>query len=394
MSGSSRSVSRAGGVAMGVSDSAPVEDSGTGRGALQSGQLTAGSFDDSLDLSHFQAIMKKVLQEDTNQVWPTLPLGKLIRIKVHNSEGEPLANTSLKLRSITSGKSVTLRTRTNGQAYFFAGYDNSSASGFSLTATPDGQDEVEFPEETFDTDQETWDVTLPAAVARRAKTLDLCFVIDATGSMGDELEYLKLETASVIKQISKDFPELDVRLALIVYRDTDDDYVVRRFEFGTLDTFCSRLGEQTADGGGDTPESMHTALHAVNALGWSNGNAVRLTFLLADAPPHDLDAKAALKAIQDMRRKGIVIYPIAGSGAATKCEYVMRAAALLTQGKYGFLTDDSGIGNKHAEPHIPYYSVLRLDHLMRHLIASELRGKPQPIDPKLIIRRVGGKMKD
>jgi hypothetical protein len=32
----------------------------------------------------------------------------------------------------------------------------------------------------------------------------------------------------------------------------------------------------------------------------------------------------------------------------------MRAAALVTGGQYLFLTDDSGVGDAHGEPHISY----------------------------------------
>ena len=44
-------------------------------------------------------------------------------------------------------------------------------------------------------------------------------------------------------------------------------------------------------------------------------------------------------------------------------------------GQYLFLTDHSGVGNPHAEPHVPDYQVERLDRLMIRMIASELSGK-------------------
>ena len=43
------------------------------------------------------------------------------------------------------------------------------------------------------------------------------------------------------------------------------------------------------------------------------------------------------------------------------------AMAALTQSRYLFLTDDSGIGNPHAAPAIDCYLVTRLDALLRHL---------------------------
>ena len=63
----------------------------------------------------------------------------------------------------------------------------------------------------------------------------------------------------------------------------------------------------------------------------------------------------------------------------------MRAEALLTGARYLFLTDDSGVGHAHAEPHIPYYDVQRLDSLMVRMVAMEVSGRPMEDQ---IVRRV------
>ena len=54
-----------------------------------------------------------------------------------------------------------------------------------------------------------------------------------------------------------------------------------------------------------------------------------------------------------------------------------------------FLTDDSGVGNAHAEPHLTNYHVERLDKLMIRMIAAELTGKRIPVEPNDILRTVG-----
>ena len=53
----------------------------------------------------------------------------------------------------------------------------------------------------------------------------------------------------------------------------------------------------------------------------------------------------------------------------------MRSAAFLTLGRYLFLADHSGVGNPHAKPQTPSYSVERLNALMVRMIASELAGR-------------------
>lgn len=67
----------------------------------------------------------------------------------------------------------------------------------------------------------------------------------------------------------------------------------------------------------------------------------------------------------------------------------MRTPALLTGGQFLFLTDDSGVGNAHAEPHLTNYHVERLDKLMIRLIASDLAGKRIPAERGDILRTVG-----
>ena len=60
-------------------------------------------------------------------------------------------------------------------------------------------------------------------------------------------------------------------------------------------------------------------------------------------------------------RCGIHLYPVAASGIDDLAEFTMRTAAEVTGGRYLFLTNDSGIGGSHAEPHIPCYYVTTLE---------------------------------
>ncbi len=81
------------------------------------------------------------------------------------------------------------------------------------------------------------------------------------------------------------------------------------------------------------------------------------------------------------------------AGNASEDEYRtvarLRLAALLTHSEYVFLTDDSGVGDSHEEPHIPCYHVQRLDQLMIRLVGAELAGHRIEADASQIIRTVG-----
>ena len=92
---------------------------------------------------------------------------------------------------------------------------------------------------------------------------------------------------------------------------------------------------------------------------------------------------------ESLRVGGVAIYPVAASGVAAEAELIMRTAALQTLSQYLFLTDDSGVGNAHAEPHIPCYHVERLDQAMIRMVANELSGQANQPDPEAIIRTVG-----
>jgi hypothetical protein len=96
-----------------------------------------------------------------------------------------------------------------------------------------------------------------------------------------------------------------------------------------------------------------------------------------------------MQAIDALRKRGVVVYPVAASGADDACEFIMRSAALLTGGQYLFLTDDAWKGESHGEPHIPYYQVEKLNALMVRMIAGELAGKRIEPGPEDILRTVG-----
>ncbi len=57
------------------------------------------------------------------------------------------------------------------------------------------------------------------------------------------------------------------------------------------------------------------------------------------------------------------------------------------------MTDDSGIGNPHAEPNIPGYDVERLNQLLVRMIASEIAGRRIAARPADILRSVGSAAK-
>ena len=362
-------------------------------GDIQSGTLTAGSFDDNLNLDSFREFVSSLLQTDTTGELPDLTLGNRVIITVLDTAGEPVGNARVVVSAADSQQQVQplidIQTRSDGRALFSTGVDGANdVTAFSVTVySTDGSSSLTVLADLTDL---AWDVTLPGVEAHLPAQLDLAFVVDATGSMSDELEYLKVEMDGIVSSVSDGFPDVDQRYALVVYRDDGDEYVTRTFDFTeSLSEFQVNLSNQRAQGGGDYPEAMHEALEEAQGLTWRGNDTARVLFLIADAPPHGEFAQRTLDATMGLRFDGVAIYPVAASGVAEEAEFIMRTAALLTVSEYCFLTDDSGVGNPHAEPNIPCYTVQRLDQLMIRLISSELAGQRLYPEPEDIIRTVG-----
>ncbi len=221
--------------------------------------------------------------------------------------------------------------------------------------------------------------------------LDVALVVDTTGSMGDELSYLQSEFDALSSQIEAAFPNAEQRWSLVVYRDTEDEYVARWFDFREdLGEFRQHLSQQQPNGGGDYPEASHVALAAMNQLSWrSDAETARLAFWLADAPHHLSQASAMRSAILEAQAQDVHLYPVASSGVDEMTELSMRSAAQLTGGRYLFLTDDSGYGGPHLEPSLPCYFVTRLDHAILRMVQIELSGAYSEPAPAQIVRTGG-----
>jgi hypothetical protein len=222
-------------------------------------------------------------------------------------------------------------------------------------------------------------VSLPIRRPEGRAKLDLHFLIDTTGSMGDEIDRLKDSVRSVAERISGLPGNADLRLGMTVYRDRGDLFVTRTFDFTfSVDVFKTALAEVRADGGGDTPEDLNAGLHeAVTKPSWRGDDTVKLVFLIADAPPH-LDYQGGPDYAADVRaaaRRGIKIMPIASSGLDDQGEYVFRQLAQITMGRFTFLTygaDGASPGDQ-TDHHVSDYAVLALDDLVVRLVSDELR---------------------
>ena len=100
-------------------------------------------------------------------------------------------------------------------------------------------------------------------------------------------------------------------------------------------------------------------------------------------------ARAYLAAAKTAAKNNVQIFGLGASGVAAESEFLMRQAALQTNGRYLFLTDDSGVGYGHAEPTISCYRVTKLKDLMVRVLRSELSGRRIEASANAVARSVG-----
>ncbi|MGF1578351.1 MAG: VWA domain-containing protein [Gemmataceae bacterium] len=357
----------------------------------QAGILTAGSFDDTAYPKFFRKFIQKVDKENgqgSNRVTEKLQ-GKLLVLQCVDSSGGPVGNAKVRVINEQNRTIAKLVSRSDGRILLMPSWDGYTADDrlrVQITPPNGGQSIVrKLPKHATNLR-----VTVPDATSEKPSKLDLVLVLDTTGSMDDELNYLKAEIKSIIKKVSEKFPSVEQRYSLIVYRDDGDEYVVRKSDFTkSVDRFQRTIEKENAAGGGDQPEAVHRGLEEAARLQWRSGDTARVVFFIADAPPHAKHQKRTLAAVQKLRSRGIAIYPVACSDTQAPLEILMRGSAMLTGGQYLFLTDDSDVGDSHEEPHIPFYHVQHLNQLMVRMVSNELAGRQLPIDEDDIVRTVG-----
>lgn len=185
-----------------------------------------------------------------------------------------------------------------------------------------------------------------------AKAVDIAFIVDATGSMGDEINYLKEELMDVMINAQSMLPCAQIRLGTVFYRDKGDSYTSKFSPFTSrVEDAIEFIQDQQAGGGGDYPEAVDAGMSdGLYRLNWSPIAHAKLAFLILDAPPHDEKKTEIEKLSKEYALKGIKIIPIAASGINKPTEFLLKQLAILTGGEYIYITDDSGVGNSHIKP--------------------------------------------
>jgi len=336
--------------------------------------VTAGMVDDNADFGEYLAYRRRnaglaVRDRDVSERY---------LLEVTDAAGRPVHDAEVALQRAGDATPIAwARTDTAGRVWLhpraFAG---SSDRQLGIAVRKGG---LQSRAVLVRGDRAALQVKLAATPLAQRPRLDLVFLIDATGSMGDEIAKLKTSMRAMAQQIAQLPGQPDICWGLVAYRDRGDAYLTRTHDFtDDLPAFQQVLARVQADGGGDMPEALNEALHeVVHGLSW-RADAARMVVLVADAPPHldyggpqyDRDMQAALA-------KGIKLFAVGASGLDPVGEYVFRQLAQYTAGRFVFLTyrdaSDPASGPGTQTPHdVRNYSVRTLDQLVVKLVGDEM----------------------
>lgn len=350
-----------------------AEDGCDGIDVVPAGQLTAGEW---RDLDNWEFWLELSGGEAFGGMHDHWGYETTARVPVSVvSDGEAVIDAHVELLDGDGAVVWQARSDSQGRAELFASAFTDDSGPYSVRAT--SGDATVTVADVSTTWMSTVEVDLPSSAGLATPALDLMFVVDTTGSMGDELWYIQAELEDVIQRARDESAQVfDLRLSMNFYRDTGDAYVVNSHPFTTnvADGLSQLMGE-SANGGGDFPEAVDQALaDAIDSHEWRDNATARLLFLVLDAPPHH--DQAILETLRDANRAaaahGVKIIPVAGSGIDKNTEFLMRMLAVTTGGTYTFLTNHSGIGGDHIDPSIGRYKVWFLNDLLVDIITDEI----------------------
>ena len=325
-----------------------MPDYGGAANQVSAGKLTAGEVNDFTKWALWFHILDNTHQAFIRE-WRLEPRERYT-VQVVNRDGYPVVNYPVSLTDQQGNTLFQTVTDNTGKAELWG---NMMTNGEKIA--------VREPEQTIVVEQP----------CEAPEGVDVVFVFDATGSMGDELHYLQAEMKDVIARAIDATGGLAIRTGAVVYRDHGDEYLTRISRLtDDISVTQSFIDKQQANGGGDFPEAVPEALMAaLNSAGWDADARARIAFLILDAPCHNDSATVALlhEQILNAAALGVRVVPVVCSGLDKSGEYLLRAIALATNGTSFFLTDDSGIGQTHLRPTT---DSLKVEHLNDMLVRT------------------------
>jgi Mg-chelatase subunit ChlD len=353
------------------------------RGEPTASGLKAGYADDNRQYNYFLQFLREYAG-GVDHV--PIPVEERIILRARDERGKPLGNAAVRVLGPEGAELARGLTYADGSFLFFPSEHGQERRYRALLTYNQATREAWFEREGRREVPVDFAFSRPAA---RSVPLDLLFILDTTGSMGEEIQRLKTTIELINLNLSSLSSRPRIRFGLVLYRDRGDEYVTQTVPFTEdLESFQASLNRVEADGGGDDPEDLQAALQAALRLSWNRGG-IRLAFVVTDAPPH-LDYGqdyTYADAAREAREQGIKIFGVGTGGLDLAGELVLRQVAQYTAARYIFLTyGEQGESEGGAPGSVSHHTGAnfqtdKLEAIIIRFAREELAfGSDQPVD--------------
>ena len=307
------------------SDARPIAPTPTPGGTIK-----AGEWDDNANFREYG----KWLATEESQPFHRVDVSERRFLVVRDAQGKAVPRCRVTVADEKQHQ-VMLTTTASGHAVLFPRAEGLQGRDMTASASCEGSTATA----RFALSEQDGMVDLKLATARtldalgtRARTIDVAFILDTTGSMAEEITAVKSTIQKVASSL--DGGAVHVRIGMVAFKDRGDAYVTRVYPMTTnLQAFQKDVADIRANGGGDIPESVNEGIHvALTKLDWGQDAVAKMAFLVGDAPPHldyaqDFDYAVDMK---DAAHRGIQIVTVAASGMDVLGQIVWRQIAAYT----------------------------------------------------------------
>ena len=250
----------------------------------QQAALTAGQVDDNAKYQEYLQYLKDYATYNG----PVNPIDVSQRLFVRVLDGAQMPVAGARVQLYDGDRSVFVgETMSDGRVMFLPKAAGITQATQFRAVISRGQANVEATVAAGGPEQVVTLAGLGDKGNQGAVGVDLVFLLDATGSMADEIDHIKQTVGSIAQRIEQLPGSSAPRFALVSYRDRGDDYVTRQWDFTSdIGQFSANLATVEAGGGGDIPELVDAGLHdAIHLQGWadnSTGRHLRMIVLVGD----------------------------------------------------------------------------------------------------------------
>jgi hypothetical protein len=143
------------------------------------------------------------------------------------------------------------------------------------------------------------------------KTFDLALLVDATGSMGEVLAWLRTDVKRILEAMA--LVSSSPRVGITFYRDFGDQFVSKSIPLTNRPELLAQpLNAMTATGGGDIPEAIREALiDCIRSNDWVMSKDARKTLMvIGDAPPHPETQAECEQIVKEAATHGFRLYSV------------------------------------------------------------------------------------